>query len=154
MSRQPNYRMPPPPPQLGFNTPNIVVGTQTLHTPTVKSKIPSMVFIKHNTMFTFIYNGKQYRAKTYTPLLNKIIFIHNDDLHISIYKNLKYDKYWSWLYDPKIIKLRFTSSRNSKHYQPSHILGLIKYRMDEILEARLKQELTTYKSEFGEIDTL
>jgi hypothetical protein len=105
-------------------------------------------------MFTFIYNGRQYRAKIYTPFLPSIIniFSNKDNLHISIYKNLKYNKYWSWLYDTKLIELVFTLSRPDKHYVPSYILNLIKCRMDDLLEAKLKQELTTYKSEFGEID--
>lgn len=115
-------------------------------------------YIKHNTYFTFIYNGVQYRAKIRLSIIDKInnTFFKDDaffdSIYVIIYKKVTYNKYISWLYDPKRVKINLHPYRKEKHYDSSYILNRIKKELDKDLQKRLQQQLILYKTEFGEID--
>lgn len=113
-----------------------------------------MKYIKHNTDFTFIYNGVQYRAKIKFPFLQYIDKLVNDKNHIyiMIYKNRIPNKYISRFYDPKIITLKIKGQYPSKYYNSVNILYKIKQKLDELLEEKLRQSLIRHTSDFGEID--
>lgn len=113
-----------------------------------------MKYIKHNTDFTFIYNGVQYRAKIKYPLFKYIdgLIFYKNYIHIMIYKNRIPDKYISWFYDPKTITLKIKGQYPSKYYNSVNILYKIKQKLDELLEEKLRQSLIRHTSDFGEID--
>ena len=112
-------------------------------------------YIKHNTYFTFIYNGVQYRAKIRLSITDRIDNLFHDlfsgNIYIVIYKKRTPNKYISWLYDPKIIKLNINCYKE-KHYESSYILPKIKQELNRYLQNKLQQQLILYKTEFGEID--
>ena len=94
-----------------------------------------MKHIKHNKMFTFVYNGKQYRAK--------IVNYGFSYSKINIYKYLN-ESWFCFIYDPIDISLGEGYGvyiHRQPFYDSKQILLTIKRELDKIVEKRLKKQL-------------